>query len=109
MDSDLTFGLEVDTHRRRHEAKETGQDPQPELAGAEESPRHVPIQEGVSLAMGGSSQVASPKELASEGECDLEIVQDVVWHIHAVHLQVMHDMGCIYIYNLFPTNIHVYT
>ena len=94
MDSDLTFGLAVDTHRRRHEAKETGQDPQQELEGAEESPRHAPIPEGVSLAMGGSNQVASPKESASEGERDLEIVRDVVRHLHAVRLQVMHDMGC---------------
>ena len=94
MDSDLTFGLEVDTHRRRREAKETGQNPQQELAGAEESPRHAPILEGVSLAMGGSSQAASPKELAREGERDLEIIQDVVWRIHAVRLQAMHDMGC---------------
>ena len=34
-------------------------------------------------------------ELASEGEHDLAIVRDVVWCIHAVHLQVMHDMGCV--------------
>ena len=95
IDFDLTFGLEVDTHRQRHEAKETGQNPQQELAGAEESPRHVPVPEGVSLAMGGSSQAASPKESASEGEHDLEIVWDVVWHIHAVRLQAMHDMGCV--------------
>ena len=94
IDSDLTFGLAVDTHRRRHEAKETGQNPQQELAGAEESPRQAPILEGVSLAMGGSCRVASPKELASEGECDLEIVRDVVRCIHAVHLQAMHGMGC---------------
>ena len=73
MDSDLTFGLEVDTHRQRHEAKETGQNPQQALVGVEESPRHAPILEGVSLAMGGSSQVVSPKELASEGEHDLEM------------------------------------
>ena len=95
MDSDLTFSLAVDTHRRRHEAKETGQDPHQELVGAEESPRHVPIPEGVSLAMGGSSQAASPKESASEGERDLEIVRDVVRRLHAVRLQAMHDMGCV--------------
>ena len=94
MNSDLTFGLEVDTHCRRYEAKETGQDPQQELVGAEESPRHAPVPEGVSLAMEGSSQAASPKESASEGERDLEIVRDVVWRIHAVRLQAMHDMGC---------------
>ena len=95
MDSDLTFSLEVDTHCRRREAKETGQNPQQELAGAEESPRHAPVPEGVSLAMGGSSQAASPKESASEGERDLEIVRDVVRRIHAVRLQAMHDMGCV--------------
>ena len=61
MDSDLTFGLAVDTHHRRHEAKETSQDLQQELAGADWSPRHVPVPEGVSLAMGSSCQVASPK------------------------------------------------
>ena len=94
MDSDLTFGLEVDTYRRWHEAKETGQNPQQELVGAEESPRHVPIPEGVSLAMGGSSQAASLKELASEGEHDLEIIRDVVRCIHAVRLQAMRNMGC---------------
>ena len=95
MDSDLTFGLAVDTHRRWHEAKETGQDPQQELAGVEGSPRHVPIPEGVSPAMGSSSQVASPKESASEEEHDLENVRDVVRHLHAVCLQAMHDMGCV--------------
>ena len=95
IDSDLTFGLAVDTHCRWHEAKETGQDSQQELAGAEECPRHAPIPEGVSLAMGGSCKVASPKVSASEEECDLEIVRDVVRHLHAVRLQVMHDMGCV--------------
>ena len=95
MDSDLTFGLAVDTHCRWHEAKETGQDPQLELAGAEESPRHAPIPEGVSLTMGSSSQAASPKELANEEERDLEIVRDVIRRLHAVRLQAMHDMGCV--------------
>ena len=97
IDSDLTFGLAVDTHHQWHEAKETGQDSQQELAGAEESqsPRHVPIPEGVSLAMGGSCQAASPKVSASEEERDLEIVRDVIRRLHAVHLQAMHDMGCV--------------
>ena len=94
IDSDLTFGLAVDTHRQQHEAKETGQDPQQELAGAEESPRHAPISGGFSLATGGSCWVVSPKESASEGERDLEVVRDVVRRIHAVRLQAMHDMGC---------------
>ena len=95
IDSDLTFGLEVDTHHQWHETKEAGQDSQQELAGPEGSPRHAPISEGFSLAMGGSCQVASSKGSASEEECDLEIVRDVVRHLHAVRLQAMHDMGCV--------------
>ena len=45
--------------------------------------------------MGGSCQVASPKVSASEEERDLEIVRDVVWRLYVVHLQAMHDMGCV--------------
>ena len=95
IDSDLIFGLEVDTHCRRHEAKVTGQNLQQKLAGAEESPLHVPALEGVYLAMGGSCQAASPKESASKEERDLEIVWEVVRRLHAVRLQVMHDMVCV--------------
>ena len=36
----------------------------------------------------------SPKESASEGEHDLEVIRDVVRRIHVVRLQAMHDMGC---------------
>ena len=39
--------------------------------------------------------MVSPKETASEEERDLEIVQDVVRCLHAVHLQAMHDMVCV--------------
>ena len=39
--------------------------------------------------------MVSPKESASEEECDLEIVRDVVRHLHVVCLQVMHNMGCV--------------
>ena len=85
----------VDTHHLRHEAKETSQDPQQELVGVEGSPRHTPIPEGVSLAMGSSSQAVSSKESASEEERDLEIVRDVIQCLHAVCLQAMHDMGCV--------------
>ena len=38
IDSDLIFAMVVDTHRRQHETKRTGQDQEQESAGAEESP-----------------------------------------------------------------------
>ena len=95
IDSDLTFAIAVDTHRRRYGAKNTGQDPQQEFLGAEESPQQTPTPQGASPAIAGSSQVVSPKETASEEECDLVIVRDIVRRLHAVRLQAMHDMGCV--------------
>ena len=36
--------------------------------------------------------MASPKESASKEEHDLEIIWDVIWHLHTERLQAMHDM-----------------
>ena len=68
IDSDLTFTIVVDTHRRQYEAKKTGQDPQQGFVWAEESPRQAPAPGGVSLAIAGSSQVASSTEIARQEE-----------------------------------------
>ena len=68
IDSDLTFSLAVDTHHQWHEAKKTGQDPQWESVGAEESPRQTPAPEGASLATAGSSWAVSPTESAHQEE-----------------------------------------
>ena len=95
IETDLSFTIAVDTHCRRHEAKETGQDPQQELVGDEGSPRQAPVPEEVSPAIAGSSQAASPTETAHQEKQDLEIVRDIVRHLHAVCLQATHDMGCV--------------
>ena len=92
IDSDLTFTIAVDTHHQRYEPKKTGQDPQQGFAGAEESPRQAPAPEGVSLAIAGSSQAASPTETACQEERDSEIARCAVRRLHAVRLQTMHDM-----------------
>ena len=95
IDSDLSFAIAVDTHRQRHEAKKTGQDPQQETTETEESPQQTPAPQGASPATASSSQAASPKETASEEECDLELIRDVAKRLHAVRLQAMHNMGCV--------------
>ena len=95
IDSDLTFGIAVDTHHWWHEAKQTGQDPQQEFAEAEESPRQVPVPKGVSLAIAGSSQAASPTETAHQEKQDSKIARGVVRRLQAVRLQTMHNMGCV--------------
>ena len=94
IDSDLTFTIAVDTHRRQHEAKGTGQDQERESTGAEESPKETPAPKGASLAIAGSSQAVSPMETARQEEQDLEVTLSAVRRIHAIRLQTMHDMGC---------------
>ena len=93
IDSDLTFNLAVNTHHRRHEAKQTDQDSQQEFVGAEGSPRQAPVCEEISPAIVGSSKAASPTETARQEKQDLEIVRDIVRRLHAVRLQATHDMG----------------
>ena len=95
IESDLIFTIAVDTHRRRCEAKRTGQDQEWESAGAEESPRETPAPEGASLATAGSSQAASPTETTRQEEQDLEVALSAVRRIHAIRLQTIHDMGCV--------------
>ena len=95
IDSDLTFTIAVDTHRRQHEAKKAGQDQEQGSAGAEESPRETPAPDGASLATAGSSQAASPTETAHQEEQDLEVALSAIRRIHAIRLQTMHDMGCV--------------
>ena len=94
IDSDLSFAIAVETHHQRYEAKKTGQDPQQEFVGAEESPRQAPVPEGVSPAIAGSSQAASPTETAREEKRNSEIARGVIRRLHAVYLQTMYDMGC---------------
>ena len=93
IESNLIFTIAVDTHRQPREAKRTGQDQERESAGAEESPRETSAPKGASLATAGSSQAASPTETTRQEEQDLEVALGAVRHIHAIHLQTIHDMG----------------
>ena len=95
IDSDLSFAIAVETHHQWYEAKKTGQDPLQETTGTGEYPQQTPTPQGDSLATASSSQAASPKETANEEERDLELVQDVARHLHAVRLQATHDMACV--------------
>ena len=61
--------------------------------GAEESPRETPVPEGAPLSIASSSKAASPMETTRQGEKDLEAALGAVECIHALHLQIIHDMG----------------
>ena len=95
IDSDLILTLMMDTHQRWLEAKRAGQDPEQESAGAESSPRKTPVPGEAPLAIAGSSKAVSPSETTHQGEKDLEAALGAVEHIHALHLQIIHDMGSV--------------
>ena len=95
IESDLMFIITVDTNRWRLEAKRAAQDPEWESAGAEESSREMPVPEGTPPAIAGSSKAASPMETTHQGEKDLEAALGAIKHIHALHLQMMNDMGSV--------------
>ena len=95
IEFDLTLTLAMDTHQRWLKAKRAGRDPERESAGSEASPRETPVPEGTPLAMASSSKAASPLETTHQGEKDLETALGAVERIHALRLQIIHDMGSV--------------
>ena len=95
IESDLMLPLTKDTCQQRLEAKRTAQDPERESVGAEASPRETPVPKGAPLAIASSSKAASPTETTHQGEKDLETTLGAVECIHALHLQIIHDMGSV--------------
>ena len=93
--SNLMLTVTMETYRQRREAKRADQDPEWESAGAEASPREMPVPEEAPLAIAGSSKAASPMETTRQGERDLETTLGVIERIHALRLQIIHDMGSV--------------
>ena len=95
IESDPILTITMDTNRRRLEAKRAAQDPGRESAGAEVSPKEMPVPEGAPLAIAGSSKAVSPTETTRQGEKDLEAALGAVECIHALRLQMMNYMGSV--------------
>ena len=93
IESNLTLTLVMDTHQWRLEAKRATQDPERESAGAEASPREAPVPEEAPRAIACSSKAVFPSETTCQGEKDLEDALGAVERIHALCLQIIHDMG----------------
>ena len=87
IDSDLILPLTIDMYQRQCEAKRVEQDPEQESAGAEASPKEAPAPEKAPQVVAGGSKAASPTER------DLETALSIIEHIHALHLQILHEMG----------------
>ena len=93
IESNLILTLTMDTYQRRHEAKRAEQDPEWESAVAEASPKEAPAPEKAPQVEAGGSKAASPTETTRQGERDLETVLGIVERIHALRLQILHEMG----------------
>ena len=93
IESDLILPLMIDTYQRWREAKWVEQDPERESVGAEASPREAPAPEKAPQVVAGGSKAASPTETTRQGERDLETALSIVECIHALRLQILHEMG----------------
>ena len=93
IESDLILTLTMDTYQRRVEAKRADQDPERESAGAEASPQETPVLAKAPQAVASDSKAVSPTETTCQGERDLEIALGIVECIHALCLQIIHEMG----------------
>ena len=93
IESNLMLTLTMETYKQQCEAKRAEQDPEWESAGTKVSPKEMPVLEEAPQAVAGGSKAASPMETTCQGERDLETVLGVVKCIHALHLQIIHEMG----------------
>ena len=93
INSDLILPLTMDMYQWRREVKRLEQDPDRESAGAEASPKEMPVPEKAPQVVAGGSKDASPTETTHQGGRDLETALSIVEHIHTLHLQILHEMG----------------
>ena len=91
--SDLVLPVTVDTYRQQREAKHAEQDLEGRSAGAEVSPEQAPAPGKAPQVGAGGSKAAFPTETTHQRERALETALDILEHIHAICLQVIHDMG----------------
>ena len=91
--SDLILPLTVDTFRWWREAKHTEQGLEGESEGAKVSPKEAPAPRESPQVVVGGSRAALLTETTHQGERALETACEILEHIHAIHLQTMHEMG----------------
>ena len=93
IESDLILTLAMDTYQQWLEAKRVEQDPERKSAGAEASPKEAPAPEKAPQFEAHGSKAASPTETTRQGERDLETALSIIKCIHALRLQILHEMG----------------
>ena len=69
------------------------QDLEGKSVGAEVSPKEAPAPGKALQVVAGGRRAAFPTETTHQGERALETTHEILEHIHAIHLQTMHEMG----------------
>ena len=93
--SDLVLPLAMDTFRQWREAKQTAQGLEGESEGAKVSPMEASAPGESPQVDAGGSDEAVPKRIALPKERVLETTQEILAHVHTLHIQAMHEMGSI--------------
>ena len=83
----------MNTYQQWLEAKRVEQDPERESLGAEAPPKEAPVPEKAPQVEVGGSKAASPTGTTHQGERDLETALGIIECIHALCLQILHEMG----------------
>ena len=91
--SDLVLPVTIDMFRQWREARRAEQDPEGRSVGAEVSLKETPAPGKTPRVVVGGSKAALPMEAAHQGERTLETALGILEHIHALHLQALHDVG----------------
>ena len=92
---DLILPLVLEDYRQRHEAKRAARAQDEKSEGAKVSQTEAPTPgESPQLEAGGSDK-ALPTKMAPNREQVLETTREILAHIHALHLQTMHEMGSV--------------
>ena len=93
--TDLVLPLAMDMFRWRCEAKWMAEGLEGESVGAKVSPAEAPAPREPPQVVVGSSRAALPTEPTHQGERASETACKILEHIHALHLQTMHEMGSV--------------
>ena len=92
---DLVLPLILEDYRQRCEAKRMARAHEEKSEGAKVSQTEAPTPgESPQLEMGGSGKELLTK-MAPDRERVLETTREILAHIHAFHLQTMHEMGSV--------------
>ena len=94
--SDLILPLALDESRRRCEAKQAAQGLEGRSEGAKVSPTKAPTPGGSPQPEAGGSGAALPIKTTPHRERVLEAAREILAHVHALHLQTMHEMGSVW-------------